>query len=83
LAILEDPLTLDKFKPRTTFLKLCPLLCPFFATVVFIHQELLFLAEEIFLSLLQACLPFEISFEKKCSRAGKSYHRQDEIGTYF
>lgn len=82
LAILEDSYTEEKINGREReILKINPILCPFFVSVVFINNKLKEKAHDIYIE-LKNISNFNVNFEEGKS-IGKSYRRQDCIGTYY
>ncbi|CAG8655215.1 6651_t:CDS:2, partial [Racocetra fulgida] len=86
LAILEDAYHEEIVdsglkKTKRTFLKLHPLLAPYFAAIIPLSPRLKEFAYQLYLNLLPR-VQFNLTYEQ-ASSIGKSYRRQDAIGTYY
>ena len=84
LAILEDAYH-EEVVPNSqltrVFLKINPLLTPYFVAVIPLNKKLRDYAYQLYLELLKSS-PFNLTWEETDS-IGKSYRRQDAIGTYY
>jgi glycyl-tRNA synthetase len=82
LAILEDAYREEEVAklPRTV-LKLSPLLSPYFAAIIPLNKLVSEKAYQVYNNLLKE-VSFAITYEATDS-IGKSYRRQDAIGTYY
>jgi len=90
LSILEDAYQEEIIKTLQSnakkesirsVLKIHPLLTPYFVAVIPLSKELKGLAQQIYFDLLKS-LSFNVTWEESSS-IGKSYRRQDSIGTYY
>jgi glycyl-tRNA synthetase len=84
LAILEDSHYEETVKnsPLTrNLLRLHPLLAPYFVAIIPLSKQVREVAYQIYLDLLKTA-PFNLTWEESSS-IGKSYRRQDAIGTYY
>jgi len=83
LAILEDAYHEEEILPTTKreVLRLHPLLAPYFVAVIPLQKELREVAEQIYQQLLKTSI-FSVVYEET-GNIGKSYRRQDAIGTYY
>ncbi|CAG8594271.1 10651_t:CDS:2, partial [Ambispora gerdemannii] len=84
LALLEDAYQEEivvKSQLTRTVLKLSPVLTPYFVAIIPLSQQLHQLAYQLYCALLKS-VPFNLTFEA-ASNIGKSYRRQDAIGTYY
>jgi glycyl-tRNA synthetase len=84
LAILEDSYTEEKVDSglTRTFLKLPPLLAPYFVAIIPLSQQLEESAYQLYRNLLEQIILFNLTYEQ-ARNIGKSYRRQDAIGTYY
>jgi glycyl-tRNA synthetase len=84
LAILESSYRkeiIEKSGLERTFLKINPLLSPFFVSVMPLSKQLNEEAREIYLNLIKTG-NLSISYEET-GNIGNRYRRQDAIGTFF
>jgi len=84
LAILEDSYYeeySEKLKKKRCFLKINPLLSPYFLAIIPINKKMEDFAYLLYLKLIKK-FDFNVFFENSNS-IGKSYHYQDSMGTFF
>jgi glycyl-tRNA synthetase len=84
LAILEDAYyeeIVTGSQLTRTVLKLHPLLAPYFVAIIPLSKQLETESYQLYLDLLKK-VQFNLSYEKS-DNIGKSYRRQDAIGTYY
>jgi glycyl-tRNA synthetase len=83
LALLQDSYeneTLNENSSREV-LKLHPLIAPYFVAIIPLKKSFRDTSDRLYTELLKNCI-FNVTYEETDS-IGKSYRRQDSIGTYF
>ncbi len=84
LAILESSYREEKIgssENSRTYLKINPLLSPFFVSVMALSSQLIKDARELYLDIIKTG-EFSVSYEET-GNIGNRYRRQDAIGTFF
>jgi glycyl-tRNA synthetase len=87
LAVLEDSyceevkINEDGSENKRIFLKIPPLLAPFFVAIIPLSKQLKEKAYQLYLSLLFD-VDFNVAYED-AHNIGKAYRRQDAIGTFY
>jgi len=84
LAILEDSYreeTIENSPLSRTLLRLHPLLAPYFIAIIPLNKQVKEIAYQLYLELLKN-VSFNLIWEE-APNIGKSYRRQDAIGTYY